>query len=96
MAGAISNDRKLAAEVRRLGLGKVKRLFEMDDDKMSDKEKDMHDELLKRMAPNFVPRLTEITGEDGEALQINIVKYGDPITVSVPAEELPDTTTESV
>lgn len=69
MAGPISNDRKLAAEVRRMGLGKIKRLFEKQGiEPLSDREQEMHDQLLLRMAPNLLPRLTEITGEDGERL----------------------------
>lgn len=74
MAGAIKSDRELASEVRRLGLGKIKKIFEMAPTDMSDKERELHDELLKRMGPSFVPRLTEITGADGGAIEHSLSK----------------------
>ena len=87
MAGVGVNqpDRKLAAEVRRLGLAKIKKIFEMAASEMSDKERQMHDELLLKMSSSFIPRLTEITGEDGEAIKIVFDKtFNESNTSSTP------------
>lgn len=74
MAGIVSNDRKLGAEVRRLGLNKVKRIFEQDESTMTVVEKKFHDDLLLKLAPGFLPRITEVTGEDGGAVVIQLSK----------------------
>jgi hypothetical protein len=53
----------------------------------------LYKELLLTFAKNVVPRTQEITGEDGEAINIKIVKYGDSTTLSVPTEGLPNSVT---
>lgn len=74
MAGVISNDRKKAAKARNLILDEVIRLFETDPLKLSERETTRKEELLLRMAPNTLPRLTEVTGEDGAPLIIQVAK----------------------
>lgn len=70
MAGANFNDRKKAARARTLILDEVIRLFETDPLKLSETEHTTKRELLLRMAANTLPRLTEVTGEDGEPIKI--------------------------
>lgn len=53
-------------------------------------DKELYNETYLTVLKNSVPRTQEITGDDGEALQIKIVKYGDN-TEQVPAESVPNT-----
>ena len=75
MAAPVSNDRKKAANVRRLLLDEIERLFVTDPLKLSETETNTKRELLLRMAANTLPRLHEVTGEDGGALVIQF----DPV-----------------
>lgn len=68
MAAPISNDRKQAANVRRLLLSEIERLFTTDPLKLSETEHGTKRELLLRMAANTLPRLNEHTGADGADL----------------------------
>ena len=72
MAGVISNDRKQAANVRRMLLTEIERLFSTDPLKLSETEHNTKRELLLRMAANTLPRLHEVTGEDGGEI---IIKF---------------------
>lgn len=94
MAGAVSNDRKKSAHARNLILDQVIRLFEADPLTLGTEETGLKRELLLRMAPNTLPRLTEVTGEDGGALQVTIVKYalkdGDNAAAPVQSETIPE------
>ena len=65
MAGPIKTDRIKGANVRRLILSEVERLFEKEPETLSADEATLKRELLLRMAPNTIPRLTEVTGEGG-------------------------------
>lgn len=89
MAGPMKQDRELAAEVRRLGLNKIKKIFEMPVVEMSDREKLMHDTLLERMAPSFVPRLNEHSGPDGGPIETKAVT-GMEIVKDVPQTSIQD------
>jgi hypothetical protein len=66
--GKSLNDRKLAAEVRSLALGEIKKILE--EEKLTEFKK----AVILRLAPSILPRLNEHTGEDGEKLVIPI--YG--------------------
>ena len=72
--GKTVNDRKKAARARSLILDEVIRLFETDPLRLSETELARKGELLLRMAPNTLPRLTEVTGEDGQPLIIQMAK----------------------
>lgn len=73
MAGVIRNDKAKAAKVRNLLLDEIIRLFETDPHALSERELDRKNELLLRMAPNTLPRLHEVAGEDGGAILIKQV-----------------------
>lgn len=81
MAAPVANDRKLAAEVRRMTLNKIQRLFSMATNEMTERELQLHDEVFKRLAGTVLPRLTEVSGEDGGVLRISFdpaFKQNDP------------------
>lgn len=75
MAGVLKNDRAKGAKARNLILDEVIRIFEIPIETITDEEKTLKKDLFLRMAPNTLPRLTEVTGEDGEAVQISVIKY---------------------
>ena len=68
--GKTLNDRKLAADVRTLTLNQIKKYLDGDDE-------DFKRQLILRLAPTVLPRIQEISGEDGEPLRITIVKGGE-------------------
>lgn len=70
MAGAIGVDRKLASEVRRLALNKIKVILEKPVVEMNERDKDLHDQILLKLAGGILPKLTEITGEDGQEIKV--------------------------
>lgn len=53
-------------------------------------DKKFYQELILKIAGNVVPRTQEVTGEDGEAINVQIVKYGDPITSPLSTTPIPD------
>jgi hypothetical protein len=63
--GKSLQDRKLAAEVRKLTLNKIKVILERPVVEMSPSEYDLHNQILLKLAGTVLPRLTEVTGEDG-------------------------------
>jgi hypothetical protein len=71
MAGVTLNDKKLAASVRTLTLGKIKKILETEYDKSTqlDDYRFQRDLILK-LAPTVLPRITELSGEDGGPIQI--------------------------
>jgi hypothetical protein len=72
MAAPIGVDRVLAAEVRRMTLEKIKKLFSMGVSEMSERELNLHDAVLQKLAGTVLPRLQEVTGENGDSLQVTI------------------------
>lgn len=68
------NNRKLAAQVRTLVLGEIMRLFSIPKVQMSESEYELYSAILVRLAGSVLPKLTEVTGEDGEKLTIIISK----------------------
>jgi hypothetical protein len=69
MAGVTLNDKRLAAEVRTLTLTQIKRVLNGDDEAFKK-------QLLLKLAPTVLPRIQEVTGEDGEPIKFNLVNYG--------------------
>ena len=57
---------------------------------------DMFKELTLVFAKSVVPRTQEITGEDGEAINVALVKYADTTPLQVPATPVPTTDTPAV
>ena len=50
-----------------------------------------YNSLMEIFAKSVVPRTQEITGEDGEAINVNLVKYADnTITIPVSSTGLPN------
>lgn len=77
--GKSLQDRKLSAAVRSLALTKIKELLEMPPVKMSADDYDLYKAVLVKLSGSVLPRLTEVSGEDGEPIKyavaaINIIK----------------------
>lgn len=67
MAGKNYNDRILASEVRTLALDKVKSLLKKGKGKL-------YEQVLIRLSGSLLPRLNELTGENGGPLIIELPK----------------------
>ena len=67
--GKTLNDRKLAATVRTLTLNKIKKHLELGEE---DGNKELYKAILIKLSGSVLPRLNEMTGEDGEKLTITI------------------------
>jgi hypothetical protein len=52
------------------------------------------DSLLDRAFGKAINK-TEISGKNGEAIQVNVTNYGDKPSVPIPAQGIPDTSTKS-
>lgn len=64
---------------------------------LSEKEYKTYYDMTSEFARNVVPRSQEVTGEDGGALEINVVKYADSsIAIPIPAETVPTPPAEGV
>jgi len=87
--GKTLNDRILAANVRTESLTVISRYLKLPDDDQYKRA------LILKLAGTVLPRINEHTGEDGEAINVNIVKYGDPLAAQLHSEGLSDTSTES-
>ena len=61
--GCSFNDRKLAGEVRSLGLKELKKILGP-----TYKDKEYQKAILLRIAPSLLPRLNEHSGPEGEQL----------------------------
>lgn len=70
--GKTLNDRKLAAKVRTLTLKKIEAILEMPEVKMKADDYELYKAVLIKLSGTVLPRLTEMTGEDGEKLVISI------------------------
>lgn len=64
--GKTLNDRLLAASVRSLALGEIKKYLEGKENGYKDKE--MKSALLLKLASSLLPRLNEVTGEGGDPI----------------------------
>ena len=65
--GKTLNDRKLAANVRTLGLRMIERI-------LKSKDEPYKKELLLKLTPTLLPRINEHTGLDGKDLSIVITR----------------------
>lgn len=72
--GKSLNDRKLAAKVRTLALNEIFKCLSIPRIDMSASEYDLYKAILIKLAGAVLPKLDEITGEDGEKLTITISK----------------------
>lgn len=63
--GKTLNDRKLAADVRTIGLRQIKFFLESLDDNDIFKR-----QLLLKLAPTLLPRINEHSGNDGQPINI--------------------------
>jgi hypothetical protein len=68
--GVTSHDRKLAGDVRRMTLQQIRRILETPKVEMSDKDYELYKAVLLSLSRSILPRLTEITGEEGGPLQV--------------------------
>lgn len=66
--GKSLQDRQLAAEVRRLTLERIKQILEMPRVDMNDRDRDLYEGVLLKLAGTVLPRLNEHSGPDGEPL----------------------------
>ncbi len=62
--GKSLQDRKLAAEVRRLALKEIKQILENKEDK------ELFKSVIIRLSSTVLPKLNEISGPDGEPLPL--------------------------
>lgn len=67
--GKSFQDRQLAADVRTLAL---KQVMDVLQGKLFEKDKNFHKALLLKLSNTLLPRLNEVTGEDGEKLVLQI------------------------
>ncbi len=89
----------LRAKTRRVKDIVLNQFLDLADKKtpLSESEQSLYKDLMLTFARNAIPRTQEITGEDGDPLQVSLVKYADnSITVPVSTSELPATPTKSV
>ena len=91
-----SKARKVKAHILNRYLKLADRVDEKGEGDLSDSEFKRYWELTHDFAKNVIPRTQEVTGEDGGALQVSLVKYADNIATPVSAEGVPVTPTESV
>ena len=68
--GVTSHDRKLAGEVRRMTLEQIKKILETPRVEMSERDYELWKALVLSLSKNILPRLTEITGEDGSPVHV--------------------------
>lgn len=90
MAADTAAMRQLARDVKKLALERAKEI-------LSDPSHPLYNTTFETVLKNAVPRSQEITGEDGEAIKVELVKYADnTTTIPFSAEGLPTANTESV
>ena len=65
--GKSFNDRELAGEVRTLTLNEIKKALTGNDE-------DFKKQIILRLSGSILPRLNEVTGENGGAIQIEGVE----------------------
>lgn len=72
--GKSLNDRKLAAKVRNLTLQRIADLLETPVVKMSHDDYEFYKAVVVKLAGSVLPKLAEVTGEDGSPVVIQIAK----------------------
>jgi hypothetical protein len=73
MSAPLKENRRKADKLRSLALDEMINVFEGN----LDYGKDFKKELLLKLTNSVLPRLTEVSGEDGETLQIIIKRPND-------------------
>jgi hypothetical protein len=73
MSAPLKENRRKADKLRSLALDEMIGVFE----NRIDYGKDFKKDLLLKLTNSVLPRLTEVSGEDGEALQIIIKRSND-------------------
>ena len=91
-----TSTRRIKTHIANKYLKLADRVDEKGEGDLSEKEAERYWDLTHEFARNVVPRSQEVTGEDGGAVQVTMVKYGDTTAVPVPAEILPTADSESV
>lgn len=96
MAAGIKSDQDLAKEVRRMTLRKIKKIYEDNEAGLLDEDdKKLHDRLLEKLAGTVMPRITEVSGPDGEPIQTEVLNIGERIKLDQLLNgKIPDQTTE--
>ena len=67
-----SSVRAQSRRVKSLALNKIEVILKRPVVEMSEYDKRLHDDILKSLARNVVPRSTEITGEDGNPISVEM------------------------
>jgi len=70
--GKSFQDRELAARVRTLTLTNC--------ESFESRKGKLYEAVLLRLAGTVLPRLTEVSGEDGKPIAVTLVKYGGKAT----------------
>lgn len=68
--GTTLNDRIRMSHLRGLVLEECIAILEKPKVELTDREYELRNEILKGLARNVLPRLAEVTGEDGEAIKV--------------------------
>lgn len=74
MAAPKYTDRVLAQQVRTLTLQRIKALLEMPRVDMENRDRDLYEAVLIKLSGTVLPRLNEVTGEDGQPITIQLAK----------------------
>lgn len=83
--GKQKDEREQSKELRNLVIGECLNI-------LSGKqkvEKRFKEALILKLAGTILPRLTEVTGEDGGPLTVQVIKYGDSSSLQVQSAPLP-------
>lgn len=73
--GKSLQDRIIASRVRKLALGKIEELLMKEKSVLlKDGEYELYKQVLMRLAGTILPRLNEVTGDEGGPLRVEIAK----------------------
>lgn len=85
MAAETADIRNQTRRVKKLALDRAERILSHPEDYSSD----LYNETYIIVLKNSVPQTREITGEDGGALQVSLVKYAEIIPTPQTGQEAP-------
>jgi len=90
MAAETSDIRAQTRRVKKLTLDKAEYV-------LADPTHPLYNETYLIALKNSIPQTRELTGEDGEAINVNLTKYADNTTaLPISTQELPATVVESL
>ena len=95
LGGKSINDKRKRAKLRNRLLDVVSDIVNKPVKQMSNEEYDLYKQVVLKMCGNLLPKLQEVTGEDGGDIKIKLVKYGDSNTIPIPTEDISTTSTAS-